>query len=425
MMNRRQVKSIFALFLILILVTPAIAQSDDSRFVHTNGVKIVAPNGELLFFNGINLGNWLLWEGYLMMGDFKYRTHTQFMNSLTDVFGSMEKAVEFEHQWRLHYVDERAIADIKKLGFNSVRVPFHYNLFWSDGKLKDDGFRYLDRLVDWCRLQHLYVLLDMHAAPGYQNPGDHADNVNSNAKQPRESVQFWDGDHVQIAAKIWRHIARHYRDEPVIWGYDLINEPVPEDGREYELLPSMITMRNAIREVDANHIIVAEGSWWGSDLTKLDWTDPKVQSASGISAQWDSKLVYELHHYGPVDDTIGREAMAQQLKIPIILGECGETDPANLLATVRWARETLSGCFPWSFKKMSHDKTLWTVPPNRSYERLKECIDTGAVAPESLYRSMIDFAKNNIRNGHPSHQWHPGFYQSIMPKTNTVAESTE
>ena len=67
-------------------------------YVHTEGTKIVDAEGEELFFNGINLGNWLLWEGYLMMGDFNYRTHTQFKESLTETFGSAEKADEFEHQ---------------------------------------------------------------------------------------------------------------------------------------------------------------------------------------------------------------------------------------------------------------------------------------------------------------------------------------
>lgn len=389
------------------------AFAEVTRFVHTDGTRIVTADGDELSLNGINLGNWLLWEGYLMMGDFEFRTHTQFLNSLSRVLGSKEKATEFQHQWRMNYVDEQAIADLKGLGFNSVRVPFHYNLFWADGKLKDDGFEYIDRLVGWCRAKDIYVLLDMHAAPGYQNPGDHADNVNSSAKQPRDTVRFWDDNNVQVAASVWRHIADHYKNEPVIWGYDLINEPVPQDGREYELLPSMITMRNAIREVDANHIIVAEGSWWSSDLQKLDWTDSKVQSTTGVTKQWDDQLVYELHHYGPVKDTIGREKMSETLGIPIILGECGETDAGNLLATTQWARQNLAGCFPWSFKKMSHDKTLWTIPPNASYEQLKKCIKDGGSPPADLGDRIIDFAKNNICNGHPSLQWHKEFYDAI------------
>lgn len=392
-----------------------------ANFVSTQGNKIVDEQGNELFLSGINLGNWLVWEGYLMMGDFNYRTHTQFFNELTGALGSSDKAAEFEYQWRLNYVDEQAIADLKGLGFNSVRVPFNYNLFWWNNQLRDNGFEYFDRLIEWCRKYDMYVLLDMHGAPGYQNPGDHADNVNSNASQPRDSVTFWDGNNVQIAATIWRHIANRYKDEPVVWGYDLINEPVPQDGREYELLPSFIAMRNAIREVDNNHIIVAEGSWWGSDLSKIDWSNGDTQARTGINYKWDDKLVYQIHHYGPVADTQGRENITNNLNIPLIIGEYGETDNGNLLAITNWAKQNLAGYFPWSFKKMSHDRTLWTIPTNNAYEQVKAYINNGGTPPVHLYDAMIAFAQNNVRNGHASHTWHQDFYDGVKPDVTTVS----
>lgn len=386
-----------------------------AQYLSTQGTKIVDENGNEIFLSGINLGNWLLWEGYLMMGDFNYRTHSQFLNSLTQAFGSVSKAEEFEHQWRLNYVNDKAIADLKELGFNSVRIPFHYNMFWENGSLSNKGFQYIDQIIEACRDQGIYVLLDMHAAPGYQNPGDHSDNIDSNASQPRDTVRFWDGNNVDIASSVWRHIADRYKNEPVIWGYDLINEPVPQPGREFELLGSLIAMRNAIREVDTNHIIVAEGSWWGSDLTKIDWSDPLVQTETGISAQWDNNLVYQIHHYGPVSTTRGRENITNNLNIPLIIGEYGETDPGNLSAITDWAKQELSGYFPWSFKKVSHDKTLWTIPPNDIYNQVKDFINNGGTPPTHLYDEMIEFAKNNIRNGHFSHTWHQDFYDAIAP----------
>ncbi len=398
----------------LVLAMLGAAQSN-AEFVRTEGTSIVTPDGEPLYLSGINLGNWLLWEGYLMMGDFNYRTHTQFLHSLSEAFGSMEKALQFEHEWRLNYVEGSAIADLKQLGFNTVRVPFHYNMFWGNGAPRDHGFQYIDALLEHCRTHNIYVLLDMHAAPGYQNPGDHADNVNSNASQPRDTVKFWDGDNVETAAAVWRHIAAYYRDEPMILGYDLINEPVPQPGRELELLSSLVTLRDAIREVDPNHMIVAEGSWWGSDLTKIDWQAPDVQAASGVTTQWDHNLVYQIHHYGPLADTMGREEITNRLGIPLIIGEFGETDESNLKAIADWAKQHLAGYYPWSFKKMSHDKTLWTIPSDTNYERVKQFINNGGTAPTDSYPGMIRFAQNNIVNGHPSHIWHGGFYDAIQP----------
>jgi endoglucanase len=382
-------------------------------FLDVSGRNICDSRGNNIYFQGINLGNWLVWEGYLMMGDFKYRTHSQFFDSLVAAFASREKALEFEHQWRLHYEDEKAINDLKELGFNSLRVPFNYKIFYKDGKISNHGFQYIDRLVQYCRPNDITILLDMHGAPGFQNPGDHSDNGDSNENQPRDTVKFWDGDNVDIAAKIWAHIASYYKDEPVIWGYDLYNEPVAQDGREFEILPSFVKIRNSIRKVDPNHIIVAEASWWSSDFTKLDWTDPETQKKTGVTQAWDDKLVYQNHHYGPPKDTFGREKYAEKLNIPFFTGEFGEDSNVELAEITKWSKEKTSGHFPWSFKKMSHDRTLWTIPPNKSYERIKDFINNGGNPPVDCYEDMILFAQNNIRNGHENQIWHQGFYDAI------------
>ncbi len=297
-------------------------------------------------------------------------------------------------------------------------MPFHYNMFWKNNQLSDDGFQYFDLLINAARKHDIYVLLDMHAAPGYQNPGDHCDNLDSNATQPRSSVYFWDKDeYIQITSKVWQHIALRYKEEPVIWGYDLLNEPVPQDGREYELLGSLIKIRNAIREVDNNHIIVAETSWWSSDLSKIDWTNPLVQEKTGINSQWDDNLVYEIHHYGPASDTFGREKITNNLNIPLILGEFGESDNNNLLAISSWAKKELVGYFPWSFKKISHDKTLWTIPSTTAYNKLKSYINNNQRAPTDLYDEIISFTQKNIRNGSPQLEWHEDFFQAINPSS--------
>lgn len=397
-----------------------------AQYVHTNGTQIVDGEGNPIYFTGMNLGNWLLWEGYLMMGDFNYRTHTQFLNSLATAFGgNLEQAKEFEHQWRLNYVTEQAVIDLKNLGFNSVRVPFHYNMFWENGQLSNHGFQYFDRLIEWCSTHEIYILLDMHAAPGYQNPGDHSDNLDSDASQPRDSVGFWDGNNVQIASQVWRHIANRYANEPIIWGYDLINEPVLEAGREYELLPSMIEMRNAIREVDTNHMIVAEGGWWASQLQFLDWTNLETQAATGISSKWDDNLVYETHHYvfgnvGLLEELYARDDITNNLNIPLILGEYGEDTNNVIRQMTDWSLSNIAGHFPWSFKKMSHDRTLWTIQPNNAYNQVKNAINSNGTAPAGSYNAMINFAQNNVANGSAGITWHQGFYDAVKSDGGTT-----
>lgn len=398
-------------------------------FLKADGTDIVDTSGNKFSMVGINLGNWLLWEGYLMMGDFNYRTHSQFLDSVQEAFGGdLTKALEFEHQWRLNYVTEKEIADLAGLGYNSVRVPFSYKLFWDKdtSTVSNFGFQYIDTLITECEKYNIYILLDMHAAPGYQNPGDHSDNNDSNASQPRDTVKFWDDNNVEIASTVWRHIANYYKDEPTIWGYDLINEPVPQDGREYELLPSLITMRDAIREVDNNHIIVAEGSWWGSDMQKLDWMDSEVQSQTGVTDRWDDNLVYQTHHYS--DDTSqldSRLTITDKLNVPLILGEYGETENSYIRNHTDWCLANDVGFYPWSFKKMSHDRTLWTIYPNSAYDELKDFINNGGTPRADLYSDIIDFCQNNITNGASGIEWHQDFYEAVKGNDPVIADYIE
>lgn len=410
-------KSQLLTLFIILLFSAGFINTANAQFIRAQGTQIVKSDGTPIYFQGMNLGNWLVWEGYLMMGDFNYRTHSQFFNNIKSAFGGNHaQAMEFQHQWRLNYVTNQTIVDLKNLGFNSVRVPFHYNLFWNGSALTNDGFQYFDRLISFCRANGVYILLDMHAAPGHQNPGDHCDNNESNASQPRGSVHFWDGNNVNIASQIWRHIAARYANEPMIWGYDLINEPVPQPGREYELLRSMITMRNAIRQVDNNHIIVAEGNWWGSDLQKLDWMDGATQSNTGINSRWDNNLVYQTHHYSDdVSALNGRKAITNKLNIPLMLGEYGENTDSKILEMTNWCKNNNVAYFPWSFKKMFHDKCLWTIPGNDAYNRVRNFINNGGTPPANAYNDMIAFCNNNIANGKPGQTFHNGFYNAVKP----------
>ena len=82
-----------------------------------------------------------------------------------------------------------------------------------------DGFARVDSLVEWCRESDLYLILDMHDAPG----GQTGDNIDDSYGYPwlfdSEASQ-------QLYCDIWRRIADRYKDEPVILGYELFNEPI-------------------------------------------------------------------------------------------------------------------------------------------------------------------------------------------------------
>ena len=112
---------------------------------------------------------------------------------------------------------------IARTGANTIRVPFHYKLFTDEDymglKADQDGFRRLDDVIGWCRESGLYVILDMHDAPG----GQTGDNIDDSYGYP---WLFESEASQQLFCDIWRRIAKYYRNEPVVLGYDLINEPI-------------------------------------------------------------------------------------------------------------------------------------------------------------------------------------------------------
>lgn len=154
--NRDLFKILLFLF-ILALPTNHIVQA---QFIYQDGTQIKDGSGNDIYFKGMNLGNWLLWEGYLMMGYYGYRTHSQFLMGIENAYGPT-KAKEIEHEWLLNYVTEQTIIELKNLGFNSVRIPFHHNMFWDGNNTTDHGFQYFDRLIQYCKNQGMYILLDI------------------------------------------------------------------------------------------------------------------------------------------------------------------------------------------------------------------------------------------------------------------------
>lgn len=111
---------------------------------------------------------------------------------------------------------------IASLGLNLVRLPVNYRHFEDDMRpfeLRDDGFRLLDRAIERCARHGLYTIIDLHALPGFQNQRWHSDN-------PTHQTLFWTHKHFQDrAVNLWTALARRYRDNPWVAGYNPINEP--------------------------------------------------------------------------------------------------------------------------------------------------------------------------------------------------------
>ena len=204
----------FKLRLLLLLVGSAGAGW--AQFAHTDHKQIVDAAGKPLLLHATNLGNWLVPEGYMWLFQGGPQSPSEIRALVLELLGP-EASTTFWQRYRENYITREDIAFLHRAGFNAIRVPLHYSLFESDDA---EGFKLLDRLIAWSRAEGLYVVLDLHAAPGGQTGA----NIDDSAGYPWLYGSPQEQEHL-IA--IWRRLAQHYGDEPAVLGYDLLNEPIP------------------------------------------------------------------------------------------------------------------------------------------------------------------------------------------------------
>ena len=151
---------------------------DAQGFLKRQNRDIVNDAGSF-YPRGVNLGGWLVPEGYIIATrNGNVNSPTQIRAAVRDLLGTDELTATFFKNYQANFYRKVDIADIANRGFNHVRLPFHYNTFYDDatGLLKNDGFAIIDSVLSWCKTNKIYLILDMHAAPGSQNTDGHSDS---------------------------------------------------------------------------------------------------------------------------------------------------------------------------------------------------------------------------------------------------------
>ena len=342
----------FALAVLAALVLPAASLPAQQGFVHTSGTQIVDGHGKPLMLRGINLGNWFEPEGYMFHLDGGPQSPREIEDLTRELIGPVE-ADEFWKKWRETYITEADIDLIKKLGFNSVRVPIHYILF----QASFEGFELLDKLVEWARKDGIYIIIDMHCAPG----GQTGTNIDDSYGYP----WLYTSKFAQAALNgDWQRIADHYRNEPMILGYDLLNEPIPHypalERYNKDLEPMYKTLASVIRQVDHNHILILGGAQWDSNF--------KV-----FGPPFDNNVVYTFHKYWTATDTsVIQEYLdfRDKYHVPIWLGESGENKDEWIEAFIKTLEENHVGWCFWPYKKMDAASSVVTFDRPEHWDQI-------------------------------------------------------
>lgn len=347
-------------------------------FLRVDGINIVNDNNSNYILKGIGLGGWLVQEGYMLQTPMS--AEHEIKEEIQNLIGSAktEDLYEIYHD---NYVRKIDIDSLASWGFNSIRLPMHYNKLIDDIYLKtynEKGFERIDSLLSWCEANEMYLILDLHAAPGGQSD----EPISDYGGFP----SLWESEvYKKMTVDLWKEIAERYANEEWIGGYDLINEPKWELGEENEELRELyVLITDSIRTVDTNHIIFIEGNWFATAF-------------NGLTPPWDDNMVYSFHKYWNETDqgTIGYLVdIRSTYKRPLWLGETGENSNDWFRECVNLMDENNIGWAWWPHKKIDNISGPLSVPKVDGYQKILDYWNGTGGKPSETY--AFDVLKNQF-----------------------------
>ena len=356
---------LFLLFAVLCTIQASSLKSKNNGkpFLKVKGQDFVTPNGESFLIQGINLGNWLNPEGYMFL--FKDVSSYRLIDQAFREMVGPDFTDQFWKTFKDNYITREDIAYNKQTGMNSIRLPFHYKLFTDEDymglKSNQDGFARVDSIIKWCKAEGLYVILDMHDAPG----GQTGDNIDDSYGYP---WLFESETSKQLFSEIWKKIADRYKNEPTVLGYDLLNEPIATYFTNKEeinklLVPVYKRGVEAIRSVDPNHIILLGGAQWNSNFSMFD------------EKAIDSNMLYTCHRYWC--DTLQSNLQdfidfRNKVNLPLYMGETGENTDEWVGGFRRLMERNNMGWHFWPYKKLEKTSCMVHIKKPANWDLIVE-----------------------------------------------------
>lgn len=390
---RSQIHPYFKYLAALLLAAYSSVASAQSP-LRADGGRVVNASNQEVILNGVNLGGWLLMEGYIVKPGWQGINGKQTQGAVKRTLrnaGMSPAAIEtFFQGYRDNFITKPDLDYIASLGFNCVRLPLHYDLFLTPAQraVRDnvsygtttyasylssltswynsnqlfvdatnmEAYRRIDSTLAWARANRMYVILDLHAAPGSQG----TDNNIADILQP---LDLWNQAIYQdITDRLWAAISTRYRNDARVAMYDLINEPnnVPNNLSIKNLQQRLL---NTIRANGDNHLILFEGNGFGNDfnfMEKRNFTNT-------------ANLVYNSHRYSGTgylldnNVTTSDPGNANNLRtignltrfrtdnsVPIWVGETGENTYGWMQDAARNLNSVGIGWCHWTYKRFEN-----------------------------------------------------------------------
>lgn len=311
-------------------------------FLKTGGTNIVKEvNGKEMpiLLKGINVGAWLS-RSYSMSAfvplsksdiqNNKYGVDScinnlSFYGALSSnnrSDGKLSKDNVYELSTILYdnFITEEDFDLMAQMGINVIRLPVEYSFFtqrrYYNGVENQSeispiigALNYIENIVRIAGERGIYTIIDLHLVKGRQNSGGWCDDAKfyGNATYQKEMVD------------LWGHIAFRFKDNTMVAGYELLNEP---EGNIKEVVSYYNAAYTTIRKYDKNHIIIMDENcvvcgYDGASTVREndnvgDLPDPsktysemekegkitgkKLQNYSSKNIKWEN-VVYSTHDY--------------------------------------------------------------------------------------------------------------------------------
>ena len=367
-------------------------------FLQKSGRYFINNSGPILL-KSLNVGGWMLQEGYRMHSQKTANAQQELEAKLADLVGEAGKE-QFYDAWLNNHCTRRDVDSIAAWGFNSIRLPMHYKLFTPpiekepiQGEMtwRNKGFALVDSMVTWCKANQLYLILDLHAAPGGQ--GTDVPIADYDKSKP----SLWESELNRAKTKaLWVKLAKRYAHEPTIGGYDLLNETnwafeskdihgcLEEDNKPLKAF--MVELTEAIRAVDTTHLIFIEGNCWANNF-------------KGIWPPWDDKLVLSFHKYWSHNSQESIQEfidLAEKYGLPLYLGESGENSNVWFTEAIRLFQQHNISWAWWPMKKIASITNPCSITLNDGYQNILDYWETGRNKPSQMdaLNSIMQLAEN-------------------------------
>lgn len=235
------------------------ANAAEMSMLHAQGTHWAKADGSQINLKGVNLGNWLMLE-FWMMGQ-----HAKAIDDQCTLEAKFDERFGYVARERLmklfrdNWITTRDWDMMPRFGLNLVRLPFIWSLVEDEKKprhLRADAWHYLDEAIKQAEARGMYVILDLHGAVGSQGLEHHSGCANRNL--------YWSTPEYQDRTTwLWEQVANRYKDRAAVAGYSLLNEPW--GSTEHQMAAVMEKLYASVRAVDQNHVIILPGHHRGID----------------------------------------------------------------------------------------------------------------------------------------------------------------